>query len=136
MTDLRKILAEATPGPWRYKLPFYGSDEYDTGFFILGKHPKVGSVSHASVRYGCDEAKELGNIKANARLIALTPQLAAALIKAREGLAEIGRQKRTDELVTEYDVEVADFEAGYDLCVDRARATLAEIDALMGGDGD
>ena len=121
MTDLRKILAEATPGPWRYKLPFYGSDEYDTGFFILGKHPKVGSVSHASVRYGCDEAKELGNIKANARLIALTPQLAAALIKAEEALASIAANTCCD---------------GCQEAALVARAALSEIRALTGGTDD
>jgi len=49
------------------------------------------------------------------------------LAKAVEALREIARQKKTDELETEYDVEVADFEGGYDLCIDRARATLAEL---------
>lgn len=127
MTDLRKILAEATPGPWCYKLPFYGSDEYDTGFFILGKHPKVGSVSHASVRYGCDEAKELGNIKANARLIALAPDLAAALIKAREGLEGIERTYYTEG-------KDAVWRSVHMRAI--SSATLAEIDALMGGKDD
>jgi thioredoxin-like negative regulator of GroEL len=51
----------------------------------------------------------------------------AKLAKAVEALREIARQKKTDELETEYDVEVADFEGGYDLCIDRARATLAEL---------
>lgn len=126
MTDLRKILAEATPGPWRYKLPFYGSDEYDTGFFILGKHPKVGSVSHASVRYGCDEAKELGNIKANARLIALTPQLAAALIKVEEALVMIGH--RDEKMIWGEDYEVRE---AFDDVLKIARATLSDIRALV-----
>jgi hypothetical protein len=54
-------------------------------------------------------------------------KLEAKLAKAVEALREIARQKKTDELETEYDVEVADFEGGYDLCIDRARATLAEL---------
>jgi hypothetical protein len=42
----------------------------------------------------------------------------AQLAKAREGLSEISRQKKTDELETEYDVEVASFDDGYDMCMD------------------
>ena len=34
------------------------------------------------------------------------------------------RLKRTNELETEYDAECADFEGGYDACIDRARAAL------------
>lgn len=41
-----------------------------------------------------------------------------------EALRNIAIQKRTDELITECDVEYADFEEGYDLCIDRARAAL------------
>lgn len=40
-------------------------------------------------------------------------------------LLEIAREKRTDELITEYDVEVADFEAAHDMFIDRARSALA-----------
>jgi hypothetical protein len=42
-----------------------------------------------------------------------------------EALRDISRQKKTDELDTEHDVEFADFEGGYDACIDRARAALA-----------
>jgi len=42
-----------------------------------------------------------------------------------EALREIARQKKTDELETAGDVEYADFEGGYDMCIDRARAALA-----------
>jgi hypothetical protein len=58
---------------------------------------------------------------------AYAAELEAKLEKAVEGLREIARQKKTDEFETKYDVEVADFEDGYDLCIDRARATLAEL---------
>ncbi|WP_029313228.1 hypothetical protein [Acidiphilium angustum] len=37
---------------------------------------------------------------------------------------EISRQKKATELETEYDVELADFEGGYDRCIDRARAAI------------
>jgi hypothetical protein len=51
--------------------------------------------------------------------------LAARVERLEGALREIARQKKTDELDTEYDVEVADFEGGYDMCVDRARAALS-----------
>ncbi len=54
----------------------------------------------------------------------LAPTLAAEVVRLRGALADIGRQNKTDELYTEYDVEVADFEAGYDACIDRARQAL------------
>lgn len=46
--------------------------------------------------------------------------------RLRAALTDISRQKKTDELDTEYDVECADFEGGYDLCIDRARAALTQ----------
>lgn len=54
-------------------------------------------------------------------------ELEAKLAEAMKALNDIARQKKTDELETEYDVEVADFEGGYDMCIDLARTTLAEI---------
>lgn len=50
----------------------------------------------------------------------------ARIERLEAALREIARQKRTDELETEYDVEVADFEGGYDACIDRARAALED----------
>jgi len=44
----------------------------------------------------------------------------------REALEEIAKQKKTSELDTEYEVEHADFEGGYDSCIDRAREALAQ----------
>jgi hypothetical protein len=43
-----------------------------------------------------------------------------------EALRDIARQKKTDELDTEYDVEVADFEGGYDSIIDIARVAVGE----------
>ena len=45
-----------------------------------------------------------------------------------EALREIARQKRTDELETEYDVECADFEGGYDAIINGARAAIAKAE--------
>ena len=74
---------------------------------------------------------------ANIALDAIRPTLAALQGRAeaveaenkwlREALGEIGRQKKTNELETEYDVEMADWEGGFDLCVDRARAALGDM---------
>lgn len=50
------------------------------------------------------------------------------IAELREALEEIARQKRTDELVTSVDVEYADFEQGYDDCIDCARAILAKLE--------
>ena len=44
--------------------------------------------------------------------------------RLREALSDIARQKKTNELETEYDAECADFEGGFDACVDRARAAM------------
>jgi regulator of replication initiation timing len=46
--------------------------------------------------------------------------------RLREALEKISTQKKTNELDTEYDVEFADFEDGYDMCIDTARAALGE----------
>lgn len=43
-----------------------------------------------------------------------------------EALEKIAKQKKTTELVTAHDVEFADFEGGYDECIDTARAALAK----------
>lgn len=55
---------------------------------------------------------------------AMLRDLAAERDRLREALENIARQKRTDELVTEFDVEYADFEGGFDECVNAARAAL------------
>lgn len=44
-----------------------------------------------------------------------------------EALEKIAKQMKTDEIETEYDEAVADFEQGYDDCIDTARAALAAL---------
>lgn len=56
-------------------------------------------------------------------------RLTAENQRLREVLEQISIQKRTDELVTAFDVEFADFEDGYDLCIDRARDALRSTEA-------
>ena len=49
--------------------------------------------------------------------------------EALAALKEIAAQKRTDELETEHDVEYADFEEGYDACINRARSVIGKLEA-------
>lgn len=58
-----------------------------------------------------------------------TPAPEPAPDALRKAVEEIARQKKTTELVTACDVEYADFEDGYDMCIDRARAALAAAPA-------
>ena len=145
MTNLEKLLAEATPGPWRICETTIHGRKYG-GCWVEGPETDDGdgrphgmlipiSGSGGSMSYTTRVVDVQGHDHndANARLIALTPSLAAALLVAEKALRDISRQKKTDELETEYDVECADFEGGYDACVDTARAALSEIEKLTGG---
>jgi hypothetical protein len=69
MSDLRKLLEVTTPGPWIERW-----DE-DGGAFVTGNnYVRAHMVGPES------------NRRANARLIALAPDLAAALLEAEEAL--------------------------------------------------
>lgn len=112
MTDLRKILDEATPGPWRI-VP-----------------DQEGEPAQCITADGFDMATAWGGYlraEADARLIALAPDLAAALIKAREGLEGIERTYYTEG-------KDAVWRSVHMRAI--SSATLAEIDALMGGRHD
>lgn len=73
-----------TPGPWVIQdMSVMVPDE---PYWIASEHPEWGLCSFASIRLGCTEAGELGDMKANALLIAAAPELLAALEEARDGL--------------------------------------------------
>jgi hypothetical protein len=113
MSDLRKLLDECTVGPWEItdrKITKHGG-AYD---FISGF--KWGKFARVVVRFDYDYADNPAGV-ANARLIALAPDLAAALLKAEEALDDAIRIAARNE-------------AGPDL--DAARATLTEIRKLIG----
>jgi hypothetical protein len=78
----------------------------------------VGSVYEAQALADADYAARIRAV--------LEPAPAPDVAGLVEALRDISRQNKTDELNTEYDVEFADFEAGYDACISRARAALAE----------
>ena len=58
--------------------------------------------------------------------------LTAELAKAVEALGNIARQKKTAQIEAEGETEFSDFEGAYDMCIDVARATLAEIEEAKG----
>ena len=60
-----------TPGPWVVIDNRHMNDAWWIGVDQF--------TTHAEVRSGCDEADELGDMEANARLIATAPELLAAL---------------------------------------------------------
>lgn len=70
-----KMAAKHTPGPWS----IYDRREVCDEIWIGVEDANGFEVTHAALRYGCEEAEELGDIEANARLIASAPALLAAL---------------------------------------------------------
>jgi hypothetical protein len=79
-----------TPGPWRHVDQSEMTPQEP--FWIGAEHPVCGFVSHAVVRSGCTESDELGDLEANARLIAAAPDLLAAL----QGVLRVA-DRATDE---------------------------------------
>jgi len=72
-------------------------------------------MQHGEARNYADLALRAGNETADA---------IAEVARLRKALEAIAGQKKTNELLTEYDAEVADFETGYDTCIDVARAAV------------
>ena len=125
MSDLRKLLDEATPGPWAVK-----RDKRTWGWVdVVGPSFSVGGPTRATNLSVADEAKRL----TDARLIALAPDLAAALLKAEkvlEPLDDVAQSRAADAPEwRDHDTVSVSINIG-DLR--RARATLTEIRKLTG----
>jgi len=60
-----------TKGPWKV----YDYRDLNDAIWIGVDNPHFGKLTHAEVRYVCDEAKNIGDIEANAQLIASAPEL-------------------------------------------------------------
>ena len=115
---------------------------YLNDYRVAGEKPWGGgdTTRHFKVRMADIMLAFRGTVQAAA------PDLARALLDARAELAAaqqreaglvaameiIAKQKRTDELDTEHDVEMADFEGGYDAAINVARAALATQEAKNG----
>lgn len=113
MTDLKKLLAEATPGPWNADGAAWNRIVWSSA------ENRVCFMAHSN---GMDDERDI----ATSRLVALAPSLAAALLKAEEALAEIC----DDEMIWGEDYEVR---AALNKAEDIARAALAEIKQITGG---
>lgn len=90
---LLELREKATPGPWTV------TDESALTprepYWIGSEHPEVGRCTFANVRSGCDEADELGDMLANAELIALAPAMVTLI---EQQAAEIeALTKRADD---------------------------------------
>lgn len=75
ITALEKAL-EAGPTPGEWEVVDESRISPSEPYWIGTQHSMCGFVSHAVVRSGCDEADELGDMKANAAFIAAASPLA------------------------------------------------------------
>lgn len=126
MTDLKKLLAEATPGPWE-------ADGAAWNRIVCSATNRVCFVAHSD---GLNDERDI----ATSNLIALAPQLAVALLKVRESLAgilEADAKAKPGVWVGLADCidndDNAYQSADLDAALNRARASLAEIKDLTGG---
>lgn len=116
MTDLRKLLAEATPGPWA--IDPHGIDDCLGDVWTEPGEDEECICENATVE--------------DARLIALAPDLAAALIRAEEALAEIQRDCLERAKISA-DGQTVPIGSGAWIGLTSA---LSEISALTGGNDD
>lgn len=84
MTDLQKLLSQITPGPWAAMMcdienTHDGYDQILADASVMGV-AELAMVNHLFLAH-----------EANARLIAMAPDLAAALIRAEEALDRLAR---------------------------------------------
>lgn len=117
MTDLPTLLSRATPGPW-----------FSVRENVSSRGPHVCRCYRNDLSLAAD---------CNAALIALAPQLAAALIEARKAMTELQRDmlERSRAGIDaiygeEYRIVNAGRTAWHDFC-----ATLTRIDAIMNPGG-
>lgn len=129
MSDLRKLLDECTVGPWEItdrKITKHGG-AYDLISGLIWD-----DFARVAVRFDYDDADSPTGI-ANARLIALAPDLAAALLKAEEALAYY-RDQFCEGLCRDVPPGFTSKEMEIDCSGCRARATLTEIRKLTGAE--
>jgi len=124
MDGLSKLLDEATKGPW--PIEYTG----DHKRIVVGKGLVEGPGGYEVAEvYSDDCPREVS--EANARLIAMAPDLAAALLKAEEALAGLAvKYKAANPMRT------ADYHGNDCACLrcafDNLDATLTEIRKLTG----
>ena len=154
MTDedlkaLKALEAKATPRPWEVdhinNPGEYGSgDDTHAGFYsyaIYSNGKALLDTSNSEVAMVHVEPDEFGETAwdeqgccdlvfiASARnalpsLISGLEEARGEVARLRAALEKISMQKKSAELDTEYDVEFADFEEGYDACIEIARQAV------------
>ena len=137
MSDLEKLLAEATPGPWNAH-PSTPEDGYEC-FWIVARKP-MGLATHgfSIVDIATADGPQNETRKANARLIALAPSLAAALLVAEKALRDIDdrieKAASCHHNADEWDDRTLDGDLTImDWVMSPVRAALSEIAKLTGG---
>lgn len=129
--DLAKMRAETlaliegtTPGPWTIS-------RYAETHVSAVSRPVCSAGGYSDNSRRPEDVRD-ENV-ANTRLIAAAPTLAADTLRLldeierlRGVLGRIACQKRGNELETALAIEYADFQDGYDIMIDEARAALAE----------
>lgn len=84
-TDLQKLLAEATKGPWRVGKTLCGFYPAIVKDFHVGHNMNVTGAIHGYMYH----ADQKANQQANARLIAMAPDLAARVIELEDQNADL-----------------------------------------------
>ena len=107
MTDLEKMLAEATPGPWCVDPDPREGMEWNRHVIDYDFNRVCFMAHNGGQKPETDES--------NARLIALAPSLAAAILVAEKALRPFAEMEYTPDSLRE------------------ARAALSEIAKLTGG---
>ena len=150
MTDLEKLLAEATPGPWRICEATIHGRKYG-GCWVEGPEvddgdggtsgmliPMSGSGGSTSYTTRVVDVQGHDYNDANARLIALAPSLAAALLVAEKALRDIDdrieKAASCHHNADEWDDRTLDGDLTImDWVMSPVRAALSEIAKLTGG---
>ncbi len=127
MSDLEKLLAEATPGPWHTHMVD------DTSIIGPDGTDVATTCDSSNVERSDAYNVEYERMEADARLIALAPSLAAALLVAEKAL--LGAQRVLADLTNPDEPSGSQIVAMYARCRSAefsARPALSDIAKLRG----
>ena len=132
MSDLKKLLAEATPGPWVFEPHNLAGTEFDGEIMPFG----FISTDFPSPIFVINNILDIdaAELDANARLMAAAPSLAAALLVVTRVLRDA--QSTLADLTNPDEPSGSQIAAMYARCRSAefsARAALSEISKLTGG---
>lgn len=127
MSDTRNLVSRLRTGDqYKHALEIMADDigQWLRDEGLLGHDPFTHNIILGNGDYPTGREIIADAVRKMNEAAARIEELEAEVVTATEALEDIARQKRTDELETEYDVEVADFEGGYDAIIDVARAAI------------